>query len=168
MVIAPFSQAAPGPLSQGEEPIKDSGTLNLSAVLRPAYPVHNLSLCEPDFALAAILGAGRRRRLSYDVGHAVAQSIVRCVWIKSLASLPIRRKRSDTYRSDTYCAAWRAKRGNRRRTDRAGNAILRMAARRWPGGCGADLRPQYVGGAASAVSGQAVGRARSDLASRAD
>ena len=163
MVIAPFSQAAPGPLSQGEEPIKDSGTLNLSAVLRPAYPVHNLSLCEPDFALAAILGAGRRRRLSYDVGHAVAQSIVRCVWIKSLASLPIRRKRSDT-----YCAAWRAKRGNRRRTDRAGNAILRMAARRWPGGCGADLRPQYVGGAASAVSGQAVGRARSDLASRAD
>src|SRR5207244_4608508 len=43
-------------------------------------------------------------------------------------------------------AARRAKRGNRRRTHRAGNAILRMAARRWPGGCGADLRPQYVGG----------------------
>src|SRR5262249_51360400 len=56
MVIAPFSQAAPGPLSQGEEPIKDSGTLNLSAVghargARPATRIHM-------FAASRGFGAG--------------------------------------------------------------------------------------------------------------
>src|SRR5262249_24126852 len=140
MVIAPFSQAAPEPLSQGEEPIKDSGTLNLSAVLRPAYPVHTLSLFKR-FCPSGNLGGGRPPKPALGVGYAVPPINVTIPLVKSPARFANPPETTETLRGPARRKAW-----NRPPTDRAGNAILRMAARRWPGGCGADLRPQYVGG----------------------